>query len=317
MVDTLTTLSLTTQTHYDRDLMYNAKQAQVFYQAGQKKNLAKNSGKVISFRRFNTLTPSTTALVEGVTPVATAISQTEVTASVAHYGAFVEVSDQLDMLAVDPVIAEMTPILGQHGGESVESIIQDVIEAGTSVMYATGSARSSQAATNILTVALIRKAVRTLDSNNTRRFKGPEENSMVGAGEYLLFVTEDQVYDLKGDSEWKTHQQNTSEGAKKLYNGEVGMIDGCRIIQSTLCPVFAAAGSGGVDVHGALLVGQHAFGVVDVAGTGKFKTIAKPLGSGGTSDPLDQRATVGWKSTFVSKILNNNFMTRIETGVTG
>jgi len=41
------------------------------------------------------------------------------------------------------------------------------------------------------------------------------------------------------------------------------------------------------------------------------KNIIKPLGSAGTADPLNQRATSGWKATFVAKILNNAFMTRI------
>jgi N4-gp56 family major capsid protein len=101
-----------------------------------------------------------------------------------------------------------------------------------------------------------------------------------------------------------------------LFNGSVGMVEGCQIIQSTLAPVFTGQGSGGADVYGTLIAGQHAFGVVDVGGTGKFNTYVKQVGSGGTSDPLDQRGTIGWKSVFVSKILNDNFMVRIEHGAT-
>jgi len=39
-----------------------------------------------------------------------------------------------------------------------------------------------------------------------------------------------------------------------------------------------------------------------------MKNIVKAFGSGGTSDPLDQRATSGWKASFVGRILNDAFM---------
>jgi N4-gp56 family major capsid protein len=33
-------------------------------------------------------------------------------------------------------------------------------------------------------------------------------------------------------------------------------------------------------------------------------------------DPLRQRGTLGWKTTFVAKILNQNFLVKIEHGAT-
>lgn len=314
MVDTLTTLSAEAARHYDKNLLQRAQQAQVFYEAGQKKNLPKNSGNQIHWRRWEALSVNTTALTEGVTPAPTSLSLTEVTATISQYGQYATVSDMLDMVGIDPVIAESTDVMGQQAGESIETVIQDVIEAGTSVLYATGSARASQAAANPITIALIRKAVRNLDANNAQRFNGPVQNKMVGMGHYMGFIHPRMVYDIKNDSEFKNAVQYNDN--QKLYKGELFEIEGVRIIQTTLAPYFAGAGSAGADVYGMLIVGQHAFGVVDVAGTGKFKTMVKPLGSGGTEDPLDQRATIGWKSVHVSKILNNNFMTRLEAGVT-
>ena len=40
--------------------------------------------------------------------------------------------------------------------------------------------------------------------------------------------------------------------------------------------------------------------------------IVKPLGSAGSSDPLDQRETSGWKASLTAVILNDAFMVRIE-----
>jgi len=313
MVDTLSTLTQEAKQFYDRLLLDRAEVAQVFYEAGQMRNLPRNQGNQISWRRFDSLSVNTSTLSEGVTPSATSISMTEVTATVAQYGAYCTISDMLDMTAIDHVVEELIEVLGQQAGESIEAVIQDVIEAGTSVIYATGSGREDQVANSPLTVAMVRKAARTLDANNTQRFHGPKQNKVVGAGHYLGFIHPRMVYDLKSDSEFQNAVQYGDHD--KLYKGELFEIEGVRIIQTTLAPVFAGAGNGGADVYGMIVCGQHAFGVVDVAGTGKFQSIVKQLGSAGTDDPLDQRATVGWKSLFVSKILNNNFMTRLEAGV--
>jgi len=43
--------------------------------------------------------------------------------------------------------------------------------------------------------------------------------------------------------------------------------------------------------------------------------ISKPLGSGGTADPLNQRATDAWKAWFVTKILQDLAMVRVEHAV--
>jgi N4-gp56 family major capsid protein len=71
-------------------------------------------------------------------------------------------------------------------------------------------------------------------------------------------------------------------------------------------------GSEGRDVYATLVIGANAYGVTELSGAG-LEYIVKQLGSGGTSDPLNQRATVGWKATKVAKRLVEQYMVRIET----
>ena len=59
------------------------------------------------------------------------------------------------------------------------------------------------------------------------------------------------------------------------------------------------------------IVGQNAYGLTEIEG-GTAEVIVKAFGSGGTADALDQRATAGWKTFFVSRILNDNFMHNLE-----
>ncbi len=75
------------------------------------------------------------------------------------------------------------------------------------------------------------------------------------------------------------------------------------------------AGGGGADnraVYSTLILGENAYGIIDIEGGG-MQHIVKQLGSGGTADPLDQKATAGWKATQAAKILVDQFIVRIES----
>ena len=72
------------------------------------------------------------------------------------------------------------------------------------------------------------------------------------------------------------------------------------------------AGVGGADVYATLFLGDDAYGTTKVTGGG-LKHIVKQLGSAGTGDALDQRATCGWKATRASALLVPQYLVRIET----
>ncbi len=64
-------------------------------------------------------------------------------------------------------------------------------------------------------------------------------------------------------------------------------------------------------VYSTLILGADAYGVTDPKST--LENITKALGSAGSSDPLNQRATMGWKSYHLCKILTNMYMVRLES----
>ncbi len=72
------------------------------------------------------------------------------------------------------------------------------------------------------------------------------------------------------------------------------------------------AGAKGRDVYSTLILGQDAYGVTELSGGG-IENIIKQLGSGGTADPLNQRATTGWKATLAATVLVDEYMVRVET----
>ena len=70
------------------------------------------------------------------------------------------------------------------------------------------------------------------------------------------------------------------------------------------------------DIHAALIFGRDAYGTVDIEGSGAIRSIVKNFGEAGF-DPLDQRATYGAKvEAYTALILNDDWLIRIEHGVT-
>jgi len=77
-----------------------------------------------------------------------------------------------------------------------------------------------------------------------------------------------------------------------------------------ICP--GEAGAAGRDVYATLIFGDNAYGTTSITGGG-LEHIVKQLGSAGSADPLNQRASVGWKASKATVRLVEAFMVRIET----
>ena len=127
----------------------------------------------------------------------------------------------------------------------------------------------------------------------------------------------DIAYDLTNDPAWK--DVKTYSDPKDIYEGEIGKIFGVRFVETTEAKIWAKGGVGNEDglraVYSTLILGDNAYGVTDVEGGG-LQHIVKQLGSAGTGDPLNQRATAGWKATKAAERLVENYMVRIESAST-
>ena len=297
-------LSAENKTFYDKDLIRLVGPNLIHGQFGQKRNVPKNGGKSVEFRKFSPLGKATTPLTEGVTPEGQSLDVSKIEATVKQYGGYVAISDTLDMTAIDPVVTETVALISEQAAKTLDTIERDILCAGTNVQYADGSveSRASLTSSHKLTVDMLKRAVRTLKSQNAARIDGY----------YVAIVHPSVAYDLMSDPDWNDAQKYTAGNVTKLFKGEIGEIAGVKVVESTEAKVWK---QGDLSVYGTLVIGKDAYGVTDIEGGG-LETIIKPLGSGGTSDPLNQRSTVGWKSFHTAEILVNEYMVRIETAST-
>ena len=305
---------------YDRTLLLRAIPLFVHTRWAQIRDIPRKAGtSTIKFRRYGNLTAATTALQEGVTPVGSALSVTDITATVLQYGDFVTVTDVLDYTSQDAVLMEAAEILGDQMGDTVDQLTRDVLSAGTNVYYGgSGHTATVQVAVGeIITDTLMKKVVRLLKNNKARRMT-KMVNATTGYGttplnaSFIGVCHPNTTYDLKGITGWTSIEKYASTAG--VMDGEVGKFDEIRFVETTNAKVKTGAGAGAIDVYCTLVFGSDAYGTTRISGEA-MKNIVKPLGSAGTADPLDQRATSGWKATFVAKILNDAFLVRIEHAV--
>jgi len=291
---------------------------------GQKTTIGRNTGTTVQWRKWGALALATTALTEGTPPTENSLTITQVTASLAQYGAFVKVSDLLIVAGIDPAMEQVNDLESEQAGRSIHTLVVNALAAGTTVQYANNRAsRITVAAGDNLITQEIRKAVRTLKKNNVPRF--PD-------GYYHGTLTPSQWYDLRADSSstggmtWA--QANTYVNTENFQKGMLGAVEGVMFYEtSTDNPVFTGAGAAGIDVHAALVYGPGGYGTVDLAtqtvGDIDAETnrgidvMVVPANTPSKVDPLQQYGICGWKVAYVVAMLDALRMIRIETAVSG
>ncbi len=292
------------KTYYSDYLIDNAIPKLVHDQFGQKHPIPKNGGKTIEFRKYSPLPKLTTPISEGVTPDGQSLNMSTIEATVAQYGGYITLSDVLLLTAIDNNLVQATKLLGAQAGATLDTITREVLNGGTNVIFSGGKdARVDLDTTSLLTVDDVKKAVRLLKNQNAEQINGA----------WVGIIHPDIAYDLTNDPAWK--DVKTYSDPSDIYEGEIGKIFGVRFVETTEAKVWAGAGNGGRAVYSTLILGDNAYGVTEISGGG-LQHIVKQLGSAGTGDPLDQRATAGWKATKVAERLVENYMVRIESAST-
>ena len=301
-VTTASGMSVEMKTFYSDYLIELTEAELVHDQFGQKHPIPQGRGKTIEFRKYNPLPEMTTPLTEGVTPAGQAMSVTNITATVNQYGGYVALSDMLILTAIDNNLVQATKLIASQAGRTLDTLTRDIINAGTVVQFPSGTAsRSAISASTVLTVDAIKRAVRTLEAQDAPKINGA----------YVGIIHPNVKYDLLKDPLWQhPHEYVDTEN---VYKNEIGMLYGVRFVEASRAKVFTGAGASSADVYSTLIIADDAYGVTDVTGGG-LEHIVKQLGDGGTSDPLNQRATVGWKATHTAEILVQQYLVRIESG---
>lgn len=255
-------------------------------------------GSSVIFTKYADLDAATTPLdeVTDVTPVA--MSDSQVTVTLAEYGNAINTTAKLrgtSFLDVDMAAAN---IIGYNAGDSVDKIIRDVLSAGTqNIFYGSGGAslptsRATVGSDDIITANNIRKVTASLRGKNVVTFNGY----------YIGFIHPDVSYDLRketGNASWNA--PHVQVDTANIYMGEIGTFEAVRFIETPRTKVWANASDGSgsstgssatVDVYATHIMGRQslakAYSMVD--GNGPFPRVIE----GPVVDVLRRFNPTGW-----------------------
>lgn len=288
-VNTTTEMTAEMKKYYSDYLIDLVEPELIHDQFAQKHPIPKNGGKTVEFRKYDPLdtTPSKRELTEGVTPDGQALNVTTIEATVKQYGGYVVLSDMLLMTAIDNNLVEATQLIAAQAGRTLDTVTRDTLATNTNTLSSSVAAK--------IDVDMVRKAVRMLKVQDAPRINGY----------YVGIIHPDVAYDLINDEKWEAVKQYDPED---WYNGEIGRIAGVRFIETSTAYVDSTGKE-----YSTLILGSNAYGVTEISGGG-LEHIVKQLGYG--DDPLNQRASVGWKATRAVEILVPQYMISIETKAT-
>ena len=306
-------LSAEMKTFYEKRLLDQAEPLLVHNQFGDKYPIPANNGKKIEFRKYSALPKALTALTEGVTPSGNSLTVTTVEGTVKQYGDWIQLSDMLQMTAIDNNVVQATKLLSSQAGRTLDTVTREVLAGGTNVIYAPkvvdGAetevlSRSTLTPECVLTPFVVMRAAATLEAMNTPKINGS----------YVL-ITHPYCRETLQESPGWVDVVKYKEG-NNTFSGEIGKIGDVRVvttseakvINDSTCPVVESTTY--YSVFTSLLLGANAYGVTELE-NGGLQHIVKQLGYG--EDPLNQRSSCGWKATSVAVRLCEEYMVRIES----
>jgi len=276
--------------YYEKKLLSVLEPRLVLQPLGKKQRLPKGFGKQVKWLRYNTIEPykvsgAITALTEGGSAPEVSFTTSSVTADIQQYGQYSKVSDLLSDVAIDPVLENLSERFGIAASKTIEELIVNEIAANCTDQFVNDKLGPNDIVDSdilnhkeLIEAMIVQKAA----------FVGPHES-----GDYVCVLHPRSEYDLLIDDQAGSFldiMRYTNN--KPLLNGEIGRMYGMRFLVSDKMPT--AANATAINVHKSFVIGEEAFGVVEL-NSDSLKMITKRHGSAGASDPLDQFATVGYK----------------------
>ncbi len=269
-------------------------------------------------------------LVEGVTPAGSMLANQDYTVQLYQYGDYITITDVIEDTHTDPILQQSTDILGEQAAVTVETLRFNVLKAGTNVWYQ-GLVAGRANVANVLSLTDQRRVSTGLNRQNAKKISqvvasNPDFQTKSVEAAYFALVHPDLESDIRnmiGFVPVASYGPHTSP-----FEGEVGSVEQCRYLSSTVIAPFPNAGaatSGGTtfrstngtnwDVYPVLYFGRDAFGLVPLKGKSSMTPmVVNPKPAAG--DPLGQRGTCGWKLYTGTVILQDAFMARLEVCAT-
>jgi len=267
-------------------------------------------------------------LTEGVTPQAIDLDSLDIEVSIDQFGAYTEITDQIQDLHEDSILQESIDILGETGAFLAERVRYNALKGGSNVYYATDDATPARDKVNQpISLTLQRNIVRGLKRNLGKPItKVVKSNANYGtesiAPSYVGVCHTDVESDIRSMDGFVPAEKY---GAGVAWEGEIGKVESVRYVLSTVVSSLGEVGhttvpatligTDYVNVYPILYFAANAYALVPLKGKNAITPMVLNPNVPRGGDPLGQRGSVGIKFYHACVILHDFWMARAEVGV--
>ncbi len=304
-------------------ILAHAVSKEVLQTSAESKNMQRNMGDTVVYRRYLPFDAATTDHNTQNRP------EVNVTTIVRQYDCLYDYSDKLQVPNEDDIPEQIKIHCGERIGLLREMIAYGILRGCTNVFYKGGLSRAS--VNGPISMKLLHQVTRNLKSNRAEMVSAPimtaNKNNMspVEVG-WLVFCHTDLEQDLRSLSSFVTTPQYAR--GDPVHKEEIGSIEQFRFILSREIKPYANAGaavgttglistSGSkVDVYPILICAQSAWANVTLQGMDGVSINHIPPSVRSKSDPLGQRGYFGatfWAAPFIQ---NDRWMAVAHVGAT-
>lgn len=222
-----------------------------------KEKLPRGVGLTAYFAQYDRIYVPLSPLTEGSPPSDSAMTVNQVTATMDQWGIVLKITDVALMATEHPLAEQMQEMLADASARVIDREIQIVWLASTNVWYGDGSVTTRFTVTSGMTAtsATLGK-IRVYMADTGAPPRGGPENFTVKSGEsesglmngnhYALICGPQVSEDIQAISAsfgtWVSVQVYAN-GAKGIYQGEVGKYKGFRVIETNFIPKYTRLGN--------------------------------------------------------------------------
>ena len=264
----------------------------VLYNLGEKQKVKRNAGtNVVQWRGYKPLPVASNrhVITEGVNPEGMKVGARTVTGQVAVYGAYLEVTRQVETYNLDQLLVEYGPLIVNHASETLELITRDAIEEDGGVYYVvpSGTASPSDAAitaTNVLTLDVCRLVANQMKVSRRRGHK------KAGYNKYIVVTSTEGMQDLLDDENLLKRAMVPGNTNKPVMDNGLESYDvyNLRFMEYNY-PVITGSTT---PIYHTYVFGENAYAVMDLSSAGiEMKRFGFEAKKG---DNLGQIASLGW-----------------------
>lgn len=286
---------------YKRALLERAKKDLVFMQFADEAMIDPNNGDRILYRRYDPYPVVTTPITDGVVNAPRKPTYTQPTAELDFYGDYSKLTKRTIRTNLEDVTAQIMDVHGQQAGETIDTLMREVLYSGASYLNCTNGANGGSPTE--ISFADIEAAVKLLRKASAQKISPMIEGTNkfgttpVNKAYYCYFHT-DLRDDIRALDEFVPAYQYAS--VKGALPTEFGMVDDIRFIESNNGKLVSGTYSN-------FIVAKNSHTAVHLGGN-NLNVYRHNFGSAGVSDPLNMFMTVGWDIAWTGLVTNDTWV---------